>query len=57
MFILIIKWINIKMQERDVGSLLISKSEDPTSILEITNRINKMITIGIETVRKGFSVN
>ena len=45
------------MQERDVGSLLISKSEDPTSILEITNRINKMITIGIETVRKGFSVN
>ena len=47
----------IKMHERDVGSLLVAKSDDPTNILGIVTRTNIMITIGIETVRKSFSVS
>jgi len=43
----------IKMQENDVGSLLVRRSDEPDKILGILTRTNIMITIGIETVRKG----
>jgi CBS domain-containing protein len=45
----------IKMQENDVGSLLVAKSDDPTNVLGIVTRTNIMITVGIETVRKNIS--
>jgi len=43
----------IKMQENDVGSLLVACSDKPDTILGIVTRTNVMITLGIETVRKG----
>ncbi|MFX0116151.1 MAG: CBS domain-containing protein, partial [Candidatus Hodarchaeota archaeon] len=43
----------IKMQENDVGSLLVARSDEPDTVLGIVTRTNVMITLGIETVRKG----
>lgn len=43
----------IKMQENDVGSLLVARSDEPDTILGIVTRTNVMITLGIETIRKG----
>jgi len=43
----------IRMQENDVGSLLVARSDEPDTILGIVTRTDVMITLGIETVRKG----
>ncbi|MFQ6123053.1 MAG: site-2 protease family protein [Candidatus Heimdallarchaeota archaeon] len=42
-----------KMQENDIGSLLVAQSDEPDTILGIVTRTDVMITLGIETVRKG----
>ena len=43
----------IQMQENDVGSLLVAQLDEPDMILGIVTRTDIMITLGIETVRKG----
>ncbi|MFQ5819513.1 MAG: CBS domain-containing protein [Candidatus Heimdallarchaeota archaeon] len=44
-----------KMQENDVGSLLVAPADEPDKILGIVTRTDIMITIGIEAVRKSIS--